>query len=137
MFNPTSFIFHTEGNIRHVGINSTGSTSPLYIASSGTLTTTPSDERLKTNINALPSCIDKIKQLNPISFNWIDTEENGERVHLGFTAQNVQATVPEAVGQGDKMITYHLMSINFSGFNGQSTAGSPGAYRGVGSSRWS
>ena len=100
VFNPSSFILHTEGNVRHIGINATGSTSPLYIASSGTLTTSSSDERLKTNINPLPTCIEKVKQLTPISFNWIDTEEYGERVHLGFTAQNVQRVVPEAVGQG-------------------------------------
>ena len=97
-FSPTSFVLHTDGGVRMKGINSTGSTTELFIASSGTLTTSSSDERLKTNINPLPACAEKVKQLNPISFNWIDTEEYGERLHLGFTAQDVEEVVPEAVG---------------------------------------
>ena len=39
-----------------------------------------------------------VKQLNPISFNWIDTEERGNQLEIGFIAQEVQPLVPEVIG---------------------------------------
>jgi len=48
-----------------------------------------SDERLKTNIQNLPSMLDKINQLRPVSFDWKYTAE--EEFLYGFIAQEVQS----------------------------------------------
>lgn len=52
-----------------------------------------SDRRLKENIYSLSSSLDKIKQLEGVSFNW---KKNG-RVDLGFIAQDVEKIFPELV----------------------------------------
>ena len=64
---------------------------------SGTLTQS-SDQRLKTNIQDLDgsSSLAEINALNPISFNWIDPNQDG-RPQLGFLAQQVQGIFPSLV----------------------------------------
>ena len=54
---------------------------------------TTSDHRLKTNVEALSSSIDRVKLLNPVTFNWIETNDPDE----GFIAHEVQAVFPGAV----------------------------------------
>jgi len=65
------------------------------------------DARLKTNIQTLSD--DKglaaIMKLNPVTFNWIDTE-SPQSVQTGFVAQEVKEVIPEAVSsQGETTIT--------------------------------
>ncbi|KKS25990.1 MAG: hypothetical protein UU87_C0005G0017, partial [Parcubacteria group bacterium GW2011_GWA2_42_11] len=67
----------------------------------GTITDA-SDERLKENITSLNGSLDKIMQLDSVSFNMIgDT-----RTHLGFIAQNVQTVFPETVSIIDPINGY-------------------------------
>jgi len=54
---------------------------------------TSSDYRLKTNVVPLVNSIDRIKQLNPVSFNWIEDNEPDE----GFIAHEVKEVFPKAV----------------------------------------
>jgi len=88
---------HVVGDIRGSNLAGSGNRA-VYSAASGTLTNSSSDGSLKTNVTTLDSQLEVVKQLNPISFNWIDTEERGEQLEIGFIAQEVQPLVPEVVG---------------------------------------
>lgn len=58
---------------------------------------TSSDYRLKENVTDLTGAVDRLKQLNPIRFNFIGFDNTVD----GFLAHEAQAVVPEAV-VGDK-----------------------------------
>ena len=51
-----------------------------------------SDHRLKTNVQAMSGSIDRVKNLNPVTFDWISSGINAE----GFIAHEVQSVVPDA-----------------------------------------
>jgi hypothetical protein len=69
------------------------------INSSGTYS--PSDERLKRVERPYARGLDAIKRLEPIVYQWKPESgfETGRRL-VGFSAQNVQKSIPEAVEQG-------------------------------------
>ena len=56
-----------------------------------------SDIRLKKNITVINNSLDKIKQLEGVSFEWKD-EERGSGTNLGLIAQDVEKVFPELVG---------------------------------------
>lgn len=60
-----------------------------------------SDSRLKTNIKVIPNALEKVKQLQGVTFNWNDLAVNKdqESKQVGLIAQQVQAVLPEAVNQ--------------------------------------
>lgn len=68
-------------------------------APSGTNIYNASDRRLKRNVTPLSDALNKILNLNPVMFNWIQgyepTEEDKDM--LGFIAQDMLEVVPEAV----------------------------------------
>jgi len=67
---------------------------------SSTAYNTSSDYRLKTDAQSMTGATDRLKQLNPVNFEWI---VDGTRVD-GFLAHEAQAVVPEAVtGTKDAM----------------------------------
>jgi hypothetical protein len=93
---PTNGLI-VQGN---VGIGTTSpSTYKLYVNGTGYLAAAAwvytSDKRLKENISYFnsDSGLDKILQLKPAKFDYIDGEKN----QLGFIAQDVQVVIPEAV----------------------------------------
>jgi hypothetical protein len=55
-----------------------------------------SDARLKTKVADIENGIDAIMKLNPIKFKWSRELENS-RIVTGFTAQNVEEAIPDAV----------------------------------------
>ena len=62
---------------------------------------TTSDYRLKENLNAISNGIDRVKQLNPLRFNFI---ANPEKTVDGFLAHEVDSIVPEAItGEKDAL----------------------------------
>lgn len=67
-----------------------------YISTNGSSVTysTTSDHRLKENVTAITSATDRLKQLNPVRFNFI---EDPDTTVDGFLAHEVQSVVPEAV----------------------------------------
>jgi hypothetical protein len=69
-----------------------------------------SDYRLKENVLAMTGSIQRLKQLNPVNFNFIDTDNmpyGGVTVD-GFLAHEVQEVIPEAVvGTKDGMEVEH------------------------------
>jgi hypothetical protein len=87
-------------NGTNVGIGLTNPTTKLYV--SGDVTATSflysSDINLKKNIENIDSvsALEKIKQLQGVSFNWKD-ESLGGRTKLGLIAQEVEKVVPELV----------------------------------------
>ncbi len=77
---------------------------------------TPSDRRLKKDIVDLPSVLDKLLKINPVSYRYT-VENESAPASLGFVAQDVQAQFPELVtenslrGEGDK-----FLAVNYAGF---------------------
>ena len=67
-----------------------------YISTNGSSVTysTTSDHRLKENVTAITSATDRLKQLNPVRFNFI---ADSDTTVDGFLAHEAQAVVPEAV----------------------------------------
>jgi hypothetical protein len=85
------------------------STSKLYFdATTGQVTAvdfnSTSDENLKMNIETLNNSIEILKRINPVSFEWKDTE----RKSYGVIAQELEKVLPELVKElnGTKSVSY-------------------------------
>jgi hypothetical protein len=81
---------------------------------------TYSDKRLKTNIHALPSMVDKIMQLQPVEYE-PKYENPDHKKAFGFIAQDVKEIFPELVTVMQNTATGYpgitdLHAINYSGF---------------------
>jgi len=60
---------------------------------------TPSDKKLKKNINKLHDSLDIIKKINPVSFQWKDdiniiSDNNKNKFDVGFIAQELEQILP-------------------------------------------
>ena len=71
------------------------------ISATGDVIAFVSDERLKTNIQPLENALDKVLQLSGFTYTFNETAGslgfNTEETHVGVSAQQVQAVLPEAV----------------------------------------
>ena len=88
---------------RLIQFNSSGSNIG-YIVRSGSNVAyqTSSDYRLKKDVVALPNGIDRVKQLRPVAFKWIEDNSDME----GFLAHEAQEICPYAVsGTKDEVAT--------------------------------
>jgi hypothetical protein len=74
-------------NGTQVGVIEVGTSSTAYLTSS--------DYRLKENVAPLTSATERLKQLNPLRFNFI---ADADKTVDGFLAHEVQDVVPEAIG---------------------------------------
>lgn len=107
-----SYLLHV-GSSTPVGIvarfqNSTGTCD---INPTATALSCSSDETLKENIVSISeSSLDKIKQLNPVSYSWKNDENHV--IQTGFIAQSVRTIFPNLVSE-DK--DNHLLSLNYMG----------------------
>jgi hypothetical protein len=72
---------------------------------------TTSDYRLKENVTTLQAATQLIKELNPVSYNFIG---HAEEKSSGFIAHELQEVIPEAV-TGEKDATYADGSPNYQG----------------------
>jgi hypothetical protein len=73
---------------------SVGNGATGYGAIRASAFTVSSDRRLKENISYFDSGLDKILQLKPATFDFI----NGENNQKGFIAQDIETVIPEVVG---------------------------------------
>ena len=65
-----------------------------------------SDKRIKNNIEHLEfnTNLQKLRDIQPVSFKFKDKLKKGNRLHLGFIAQQVKEHVPEAVSYRTEFI---------------------------------
>lgn len=70
-----------------------GVTGAVYHTSDGTLIHVASDVRLKENIEPLNNCLEKITQLQGVSFSWKADPNHNPRI--GFIAQDFEKVIPE------------------------------------------
>jgi hypothetical protein len=82
-----------NGNARFRSIASGTYLGPVNRTSDGTLTTATSDARLKSNIEPLQNSLEKVLQLQGVSFLWKDKPQMGRRI--GFVAQQFEKVLPE------------------------------------------
>ncbi len=90
----------SDGN---VGIGTVGPTEKLEVIGNvlATAHTTPSDRRLKRDIQPIPNALEKILALRGVSYRWRDGLYKDTDRHLGVVAQEVQKVLPEAVKPND------------------------------------
>ena len=71
-----------------------------------------SDKRLKTNITPLTNILEKIQQINGVSYNWKKFTNKGPQREIGVIAQDVEKVFPELVTEtqdGFKAVFYSKM----------------------------
>jgi len=65
----------------------------------------PSDQKLKTNINPITNALEKINKLQGVTFTWKEETDaykiTGLKNDIGFIAQQVQEVLPELVREDD------------------------------------
>jgi len=77
--------------------NGNGQVGRIYTSGTATTYATSSDYRLKENVIPMTGALNKIAQLNPVTFTWKTDGTDGQ----GFIAHELQAVVPDCVG-GEK-----------------------------------
>jgi hypothetical protein len=87
--------FHTTGSVRFSGIGA----GSLQTDANGNVTVS-SDERLKDIAATYDIGLDAILALHPITYHWnVASGLDTQTLYAGFSAQNVQTVIPEAVGE--------------------------------------
>lgn len=109
----TKMVITASGN---VGI---GTTAPGYtLEVNGTAACTSgawvSDSRKKKNIKPLSlNSIDILKQLNPVTFEWVETSDDGMKgTQMGFIAQELEKVLPTMVLTKDDNIQSRAVKYN-------------------------
>jgi hypothetical protein len=77
-----SFRYNTSTEVGRISCTSTATTY-----------TTSSDYRLKENVQPMAGALDKIAQLNPVTYTWKSDGSDGQ----GFIAHELQAVIPDCV----------------------------------------
>ena len=93
------FVWDTNGGAYTFYDFAGGGTTGASINNNGDLIRTPSDERLKENISDLPRGLDAVLRMRPVRFQWRDKKAYGDRWDVGFIAQEMISSVPEAVSR--------------------------------------
>jgi hypothetical protein len=70
-----------------------GQVGSITMSDSALAFNTTSDYRLKDNITPMVGALDKVKQLNPVTYTWKRDNSTGQ----GFIAHEIQAIVPDCV----------------------------------------
>jgi hypothetical protein len=97
---------NANGNI--VGDGSTNISGINDISAVGVVTATDfnstSDQKLKTNIQRVENAVDKVQQIDGVSFNWIENDKPS----MGVIADQVEKVLPELVSNTDpKTVNYN------------------------------
>ncbi|NEN88022.1 MAG: tail fiber domain-containing protein [Okeania sp. SIO3H1] len=70
----------------------------------------PSDQRIKKDIEPLSNVLEEVMKLQPRSYRWFDSQDNS-RKFLGFIAQEVEQVFPDCVSKNDD-----LKGLNYNDF---------------------
>ena len=81
-----------------------GTGGALLIAGALTQNYSFSDIKLKTDIEDLPSALENLKTLKPISFNWKQESKRRETKEIGIIAQELQKVYPELVEERTRLL---------------------------------
>jgi hypothetical protein len=73
-----------------------------------------SDRKLKDNFEPISDAIQKVMQLNGVTFTRIDKEDTTTR-YAGLIAQDVEPVLPEAVQKNDTMSYGEVLSVDYNG----------------------
>lgn len=107
--NPPTYAVDVNGDTNTSGVFRCGGTAgvthaagaPTSLTTAGGLVTafSTSDERQKRDIEPFRSGLDALREVQPIKFWWNEEtcEVKSDHAWIGFSAQNVQKTIPEAV----------------------------------------
>lgn len=111
----------------NVAIGATTASVKLYVAGDATITgkfnsngiEETSDQRFKKNIVPLKGALDKVMQLQGVTYNWRADEfpkrEFGSRTEIGVIAQDIEKVYPELVStdvEGYKSVQYsHMVPV--------------------------
>lgn len=90
------------------------STDPIATDANGKIVAGTSDRRLKQNIKPLSGGLDKIKQLQGVSFEYTEESNMGGGTRYGFIAQDVQEVIPDMVrarAKGDGMLNLNYDEV--------------------------
>ena len=119
---------HVVGGVKFEGLAAGSTGNYVCRDTSGVIThggsCAASDERLKKDITAVDDALDKVTQLQGVTYNWKD-EKRGTRTELGLIAQAVEKIVPEVVDtandeMGTKSIRYeNLIALLIEGMKEQ------------------
>ncbi len=77
---------------------------------------TPSDRRLKKDINGLRPVLDRMLKLEPVTYRYKQEKEDA-KVSVGFIAQDIQQYFPEMVGENRAQDGTRYMALNYAGFS--------------------
>ncbi len=80
-----------------------GGTTGLSIDNTGTLVRTSSYE-LKKDITPIYYGLNEILQLNPINFNWVNSDKYGDNNENGFIAEDVMSIIPNSVSADSESV---------------------------------
>lgn len=105
----TSSALTVEGTIK--ASNLYGGATSLSTDAQGNIIRTPSDERLKTNIQPLENALPTVLALRGVSYEWIDAERFGSQTEVGFIAQEVDLILPEVVRKGGEYWSLNIQNM--------------------------
>ena len=106
---PQSYL-QVEGNLQVSGLSS-GSGCSLSADTVGNIICSPSDQKLKQNIENISYGLDTITALRPVSYNFKDTNRFGANTKIGFLAQDLQKVVPEVVSDSGEYLSVDYSAL--------------------------
>jgi len=111
------YMHNTTAASRYVGIGFYNHNDLLKVYQTGDVISTGdmtafSDRKLKDNIKLIENPLDKVLQLEGVTYNRIDKEDK-ERVHIGFIAQDVEKVLPELVSSHKDQNGEDTKSVNY------------------------
>lgn len=92
----TSFTTYVDKlNIK--SMYSGASTTTIGVNAQGFVVDVLSDRRLKENINTIEGALEKVNALRGVTYQWKDKFNGGDKLRIGFIAQEVNEIIPELV----------------------------------------